>query len=257
MGPFYLSYAYTFSAFKCQRQASQLASLLWRMWVGKNNHLSSLVFEIQGDKESLIANIIHRLANLSREDSRGKKQILPFIYWFTGIGTDCLVNYLQSTSQGKWKYLLSSNSLLEIHFDWTSCHRHQSSSNRMGEVVAGDMSEHMVDKVATKSHLPFWGILLTLVVIIGVVATIFYCCCQRWWRKLRTDKAKSMAGGKVDIRSVQLLGQTYKEKVIILSLSSSSSSSSFFRSSCVLTINEWVLYKANYTPCPLLCPDDI
>ena len=76
-----------------------------------------------------------------------------------------------------------------------------------------EMTEHMVEKVATKSHIPFWGILLTLIVMVGVAVTIFYCCCQRWWRKLRADKGKAMAGGKVDIRSVQLLGQTYKEKV--------------------------------------------
>lgn len=83
----------------------------------------------------------------------------------------------------------------------------------MVQVTLPRPSENMVEKVATKSHIPFWGILLTLIVMVGVAVTIFYCCCQRWWRKLRADKGKTMAGGKVDIRSVQLLGQTYKEKV--------------------------------------------
>lgn len=77
-----------------------------------------------------------------------------------------------------------------------------------------NMGEQLVEKVSTKTHIPVWGVIFTLVVLLGFAVSVFYCCCQRWWRRLRgKDGAKGVVGGKVDIRSVQLLGQTYKEKV--------------------------------------------
>jgi synaptotagmin-1 len=77
-----------------------------------------------------------------------------------------------------------------------------------------DMGEQLVEKVSTKTHIPVWGILFTLIILLGFAFSIFYCCCQRWWRKLRgKDGQKGVPAGKVDLRSVQLLGQTYKEKV--------------------------------------------
>ena len=78
------------------------------------------------------------------------------------------------------------------------------------------MGEQLVEKVSSKTHIPFWGIVLVLIVILAFVLMVFYCCCQRWWKKFRGDKAGKGGigvGGKVDIRTVQLLGQTYKEKV--------------------------------------------
>ena len=83
------------------------------------------------------------------------------------------------------------------------------------------MGEQLVEKVSSKTHIPFWGIVLVLIVVLAFVLIVFYCCCQRWWRKWRGDKAGTGAlgvGGKVDIRSVQLLGQTYKEKVSVFPL---------------------------------------
>lgn len=77
------------------------------------------------------------------------------------------------------------------------------------------MGEQLVEKVSSKTHIPFWGVVLVLLVILAFVLMVFYCCCQRWWKKWRGDKAgkSGLVGGKVDIRTVQLLGQTYKEKV--------------------------------------------
>jgi synaptotagmin-1 len=76
------------------------------------------------------------------------------------------------------------------------------------------MEEQVVEKVVTKTGIPYWGVIFTLTIVAGFAATIFYCCCQRWYRRVRGDKAKAgLPPGKVDIRSVQLLGQTYKEKV--------------------------------------------
>lgn len=82
----------------------------------------------------------------------------------------------------------------------------------MGEGVQ-KMGEEIVAKVASKTHIPFYGVILIVLVVLGVLVAIFYLCCQRWWKKLRGDRGKGMMVGKVDIKSVQLLGQTYKEKV--------------------------------------------
>ncbi|RWS14684.1 synaptotagmin 1-like protein [Dinothrombium tinctorium] len=76
-----------------------------------------------------------------------------------------------------------------------------------------NISEEFVKEVSKKTHLPVWGVLLVIIVILGVIFAVFYCCLRRWWRKFRGEKGKGLIGGKVDIRSVQLLGQTYKEKV--------------------------------------------
>ncbi|XP_075587764.1 synaptotagmin-1 isoform X1 [Dermatophagoides farinae] len=74
--------------------------------------------------------------------------------------------------------------------------------------------ENMVKTVAKKTSLPFWVVFLIFLVIMGILAMVFFCCLQRWWRKFRGKEAKGgFMGGKVDLKSVQLLGQTYKEKV--------------------------------------------
>lgn len=75
------------------------------------------------------------------------------------------------------------------------------------------MSSKVVEKVATKAHMPYWAVIFTLLIIAGFAVALFYCCCQRWYRRMRGDKSKGSTAGKVDLRSVQLLGQTYKEKV--------------------------------------------
>lgn len=82
----------------------------------------------------------------------------------------------------------------------------------MGQLT--DVEEQVVEKVVTRTGIPYWGVIFTLLILAGFAAAIFYCCCQRWYRRVRGgDKGKGLAPAKVDIRSVQLLGQTYKEKV--------------------------------------------
>lgn len=75
------------------------------------------------------------------------------------------------------------------------------------------MEEQVVEKVVTKTGMPYWAVMFTLLIMAGFAAAIFYCCCQRWYRRVRGEKGKGLSASKVDIRSVQLLGQTYKEKV--------------------------------------------
>lgn len=71
--------------------------------------------------------------------------------------------------------------------------------------------EDIMEKVAEKTHIPFTGIFLLFVVVVAVFVITFYCCLQRWWKRFRRGESK--LAGKVDFKSVQLLGQTYKEKV--------------------------------------------
>lgn len=74
--------------------------------------------------------------------------------------------------------------------------------------------ENMMKTVSKKTSIPFWAVFLIFLVILGIFALVFFCCLQRWWRKFRGKEAKGgFMGGKVDLKSVQLLGQTYKEKV--------------------------------------------
>ncbi|CAG2161129.1 unnamed protein product [Oppiella nova] len=83
-----------------------------------------------------------------------------------------------------------------------------------GMIVRMEKSgEKIMEAVAEKTHIPFWGVFFIFLVIVGVFLVVFYCFLQRWWRKFRGKEGKGFMGGKVDLRSVQLLGQAYKEKV--------------------------------------------
>ena len=74
--------------------------------------------------------------------------------------------------------------------------------------------ENMMKTVSKKTSIPFWAVFIIFIVIAGVFALVFFCCLQRWWRKFRgKEGGKGFMGGKVDLKSVQLLGQAYKEKV--------------------------------------------
>ncbi|KAI2797774.1 Synaptotagmin-2 [Blomia tropicalis] len=73
--------------------------------------------------------------------------------------------------------------------------------------------EDMMKTVSKKTSIPFWAVFIIFLVIVGVFLLVFFCCLQRWWRKFRGKEGKGFMGGKVDLKSVQLLGQAYKEKV--------------------------------------------
>ncbi|XP_017488612.1 PREDICTED: synaptotagmin-1-like [Rhagoletis zephyria] len=74
--------------------------------------------------------------------------------------------------------------------------------------------EDMMKKVSKETSIPFIVIFMIFLLIVGIFALVFFCCLQRWWRKFRgKEGGKGFMGGKVDLKSVQLLGQTYKEKV--------------------------------------------
>ena len=73
--------------------------------------------------------------------------------------------------------------------------------------------EEILHKVADKSHIPFWGVLLILLVIVLVILVAFYFCLAKYWRKFtESDKGARFKG--LDLKSVNLIGQLGKEKVI-------------------------------------------
>jgi len=77
--------------------------------------------------------------------------------------------------------------------------------------------EKILEKVAEKSHIPFWGILLILLVIVLVILAAFYFCLAKWWRKFReSEKGQGFKG--LDLKSVNLIGQIGKEKVTLIAL---------------------------------------
>lgn len=74
--------------------------------------------------------------------------------------------------------------------------------------------EDMMKEVSKSTSIPFGVVFMIFLLIVGIFALVFFCCLQRWWRKFRgKEGGKGFMGGKVDLKSVQLLGQTYKEKV--------------------------------------------
>lgn len=72
--------------------------------------------------------------------------------------------------------------------------------------------EEILHKVADKSHIPFWGVLLILLCIVLVILVAFYFCLAKYWRKFtESDKGARFKG--LDLKSVNLIGQLGKEKV--------------------------------------------
>lgn len=70
----------------------------------------------------------------------------------------------------------------------------------------------VVVKTADITKIPKWGVVAIFIGIILVVCGVLFFCVRRFFRKRRgKDGKKGMKG--VDLKSVQLLGSAYKEKV--------------------------------------------
>lgn len=77
------------------------------------------------------------------------------------------------------------------------------------------LGEKGVDFVAEKTHIPTWGVVAIFVLILLIILGICGFCIRRFFKKRRSkDGKKGMKG--VDMKSVQLLGSAYKEKVNII-----------------------------------------
>lgn len=97
------------------------------------------------------------------------------------------------------------------------------SVNDDAETVTENAVEKNIDKVyddtkklAEEMGIPTWG-LVTIFIVVGIVIVgICFFCIRRCCRKRRgKDGKKGMKG--VDLKSVQLLGSAYKEKVFLFS----------------------------------------
>lgn len=67
-------------------------------------------------------------------------------------------------------------------------------------------------KLAEEIGIPTWGLVTIIIVVCIVILGICFICIRRCCRKRRgKDGKKGMKG--VDLKSVQLLGSAYKEKV--------------------------------------------
>nr|CAD7586972.1 unnamed protein product [Timema genevievae] len=84
-----------------------------------------------------------------------------------------------------------------------------------GKSKANEISEQVVklgNELAHDMGIPMWGLIAIIVGICLVFLCICVCCIRRCCKKRRSKDGKKGKGG-VDLKSVQLLGSAYKEKV--------------------------------------------
>lgn len=77
----------------------------------------------------------------------------------------------------------------------------------------GHAGEVVTEVIAEKTGLPTWGVVAIIILVFLVVFGILFFCVRRFLKKRRTKDGKGKKG--VDMKSVQLLGSAYKEKVSI------------------------------------------
>jgi synaptotagmin-1 len=79
---------------------------------------------------------------------------------------------------------------------------------------SGSSMEDLKDKVMDEfKKLPIWAIVLIIAGAILLLSCCMYCLCRRCCRKRKKKEGKKGLKGAVDLKSVQLLGNSYKEKV--------------------------------------------
>lgn len=76
----------------------------------------------------------------------------------------------------------------------------------------GDKAAEMTEALAHEMGIPTWGLVSIIIFVVLIILGICGFCIRRCFRKRRSkDGKKGMKG--VDLKSVQLLGSAYKEKV--------------------------------------------
>lgn len=154
--------------------------------------------------ESAGSEILHRLI---REASRPSNE--------EGEEGEEVTQVYQSRTRGRGKHArLPKTTSSPLHESGHHIPEHHSKGGS-GESTFFKI-EHAADevlhKVADKSHIPFWGILLILLVIVLVIFVAFYFCLRKYWNKFKeSDKGAKFKG--LDLKSVNLIGQLGKEKV--------------------------------------------
>jgi len=85
----------------------------------------------------------------------------------------------------------------------------KSTSEEMNEAAKEEL-----EKIAKEFGLPLWALYCIGIAVALVILVIALCCIRRCCKKRRTGKdGKKGQKGAVDMKSVQLLGSSYKEKV--------------------------------------------
>jgi len=76
-----------------------------------------------------------------------------------------------------------------------------------------NVGEKITENLSDRTGLPPWVVVTIIIVVFLVVFGIIFFCVRRFLKKRRTKDGKGKKG--VDMKSVQLLGSAYKEKVSI------------------------------------------
>ncbi|NP_001191553.1 synaptotagmin-1 isoform 1 [Aplysia californica] len=92
------------------------------------------------------------------------------------------------------------------------------STSSPGGGGAGDKLKEKMDEYKDKlineiENLPIWAIVLIIAGSLLFLVCCVYCVCRRCCRKRKKKEGKKGLKGAVDLKSVQLLGNSYKEKV--------------------------------------------
>lgn len=71
----------------------------------------------------------------------------------------------------------------------------------------------ITEKVAEKMHMPVWGVIVVGVTALVIVLICCGCLCKMCWKRRKDKNFKKGLKGAVDMKSVQMLGSTLKDKV--------------------------------------------
>lgn len=82
----------------------------------------------------------------------------------------------------------------------------------VGKSIENEM-ETLGKELAEEMGIPTWALVAILIAVGVVVLGICFCCIRRCCRKRRSKDGKKGLKAAVDLKSVQLLGSTYKDKV--------------------------------------------
>jgi synaptotagmin-1 len=114
-------------------------------------------------------------------------------------------------------HILTQNfSILKTHLKFNKKAEEEATTTVQSTVEkAKEMGVVVADKISEKTGIPAWGVVAIFVLILLIILGICGFCIRRCFRKRRSkDGKKGMKG--VDMKSVQLLGSAYKEKVNII-----------------------------------------
>ncbi|XP_055929504.1 synaptotagmin-1-like [Argiope bruennichi] len=79
-------------------------------------------------------------------------------------------------------------------------------------VTNENLEEKIIQDIAKTTHIPMWGVIVLFIVIAAFFLCTCFCCFKRACRRKKKDSKKGFKSA-VDLKSVQILGGSYKEKV--------------------------------------------